>query len=346
MFSNKIQIEDSKEENIGQEKFSSITFEECPDEVVPYTIIDNALIRDSSISPNCRWLIIYLLSNKPGWVINVKQLLNHCKDYFRKDKLYKIIKEAIAAGYMKKVQTRNGNKYGVIKYFVSRKPKFKEMFTKREISEAENQFPVKHDNKEEHISKNKHKERERETTTSPPTSSSSNKTNETNETNEKTSFGLYVRLLPVEFKSLCDEFTEKIVNKTIDRMNLHLATTFIKPYKNYFLKLRAWIIEDLDKIKSKERSLNAEALNGQNSHSANVVDNSVEHIEQNKVWIRNINKKYFNKLLEKKFRIIELPDHVYFFNFPQGTNDSTYFFFNELKFKDEVARFMKDNKLI
>ena len=59
-------------------KFSPDSFIELdPEEREhPYSIVSNDLIRDSSISPNCRWLIIYLLSNAPGWKIKISQFTN------------------------------------------------------------------------------------------------------------------------------------------------------------------------------------------------------------------------------------------------------------------------------
>lgn len=101
------------------------TFERCPhDEVNPYAQINNSLIRDESITPNCRWLIIYLLSNRDGWKIKAKQLIDHCKPHFGKSVVYKIINEAIAAGYIKREEflVRGLKRF---KYFVSEKPKFK-----------------------------------------------------------------------------------------------------------------------------------------------------------------------------------------------------------------------------
>src|SRR5271165_5466915 len=77
--------------------------EECSHEPpTPYTIVPNALIRDESISPACRWLIIYLISNTAGWKIKASQIINHLKGIpgYGRDNVYKILKEAIDAGYM------------------------------------------------------------------------------------------------------------------------------------------------------------------------------------------------------------------------------------------------------
>ena len=113
--------------------------ERCPhDEENPYTLVHNGLIRDSSISPECRWLIIYLLSNKSGWKISIKQIINHVKGFIGRKSVYKILNEAIESGYMKKEITKKGNLNQHIKYYVSEKPKFKKILRRSVCGDAEN----------------------------------------------------------------------------------------------------------------------------------------------------------------------------------------------------------------
>ena len=108
------------------------TIQLCPEEEdYNFTIIPNELIRDQSISPECRWLIIYLLSNKPGWRINTAQVRNHLKGHKGRDSVRNIFKEACESGYMKRVEIKKPNNKGGgllnsgYKYFVSKTPKFK-----------------------------------------------------------------------------------------------------------------------------------------------------------------------------------------------------------------------------
>lgn len=77
----------------------------------PFTMISNALIRDEKLSPNCRWMLIYLLSNKPGWKISPKQIHNHVNKhrYCGRNMVYKWINEACEFGYMKKEEYKVGN---------------------------------------------------------------------------------------------------------------------------------------------------------------------------------------------------------------------------------------------
>ncbi len=125
--------------------------ERCPhDEENPYTQILNSLIRDSSLSPDCRWLLIYLLSNSKNWKISIGQIVNHLKNHkgYARDSVYKLINEAINAGYMKREQSCKG-KFGKVKYFLSERPKFKKCLPHTGLPEAESPLPVESEHKKE-----------------------------------------------------------------------------------------------------------------------------------------------------------------------------------------------------
>jgi hypothetical protein len=113
--------------------------ERCPhDEENPYTQILNSLIRDASLSPDCRWLLIYLLSNSKNWKISITQIVNHLKPHrgYSRNSIYKLINEAIDAGYMKREQINKG-KFGKVRYFLSERPKFKKELPRPQFQEAE-----------------------------------------------------------------------------------------------------------------------------------------------------------------------------------------------------------------
>jgi len=80
----------------------------------PYVIISHQLIIDARISPECRWLLMYIISTKDSWKINLKQLCNHCKEFMGRDRIYKIVKEAMEFGYLTKKKS-----FGKIEYFLS-----------------------------------------------------------------------------------------------------------------------------------------------------------------------------------------------------------------------------------
>lgn len=104
---------------------SNDTIQRCPhDEENPYTQVLNALIRDKSISPNCRMIIIFLLSNKNNWTIRIPQLCAEFKEHLGRDLIYKLINEAIEAGYIyREWFIKNGLQR--CRYYLSEKPKFK-----------------------------------------------------------------------------------------------------------------------------------------------------------------------------------------------------------------------------
>jgi hypothetical protein len=116
---------------------NEFTIQRCPhDKENPYAQISRDLIRDESISPECRWLIIYLLSMSDNWSIRIKQLIAHLKPHIGRDKVYRLINQAIEAGYMKKEIDREGNLNRGIRYFVSESPKFKKTSRLTEIPDS------------------------------------------------------------------------------------------------------------------------------------------------------------------------------------------------------------------
>jgi hypothetical protein len=137
--------------------------ERCPhDSENPYAQINRDLIRDETLHPSTRWMIIYLLSMKDGWKISTKQLQNHCsgKKGCGRDKVYEWINEAIEAGYMKREEWLDGGKKRC-RYLLSERPKFKKCLLLPENQDPENQDPENQDNKKEHhISKDIFKKKE------------------------------------------------------------------------------------------------------------------------------------------------------------------------------------------
>lgn len=144
--SNKILPEDSipvnDKYNLGernQDDFGEISVDEL-DPVQNYTIVPNALLRDATISPECRWMISYFLSMKQGWHIKLKQLASHVKGFMGRDKCYKIFNEAIDAGYIRRdmIQRKHssGKLLNGVKYTVSSYPRFKKCFRHPDCQDA------------------------------------------------------------------------------------------------------------------------------------------------------------------------------------------------------------------
>lgn len=129
------------------------TIQRCPHDLEnPYTMVLNSLARDETISPNCRWLIWYLLTNKEGWKIKVSQIYAHVKNFIGRDKVYKLFDEAIEAGYMKKeekkVPRKGGGALNQTIYYVSERPKFKKFYRLPENQDTGDQYPGHQDDKE------------------------------------------------------------------------------------------------------------------------------------------------------------------------------------------------------
>lgn len=113
-----------------------------------FTVIPNTLLRNPTLSPDCIWLISYLIGHKPGWNINVRQLHKFLKGRMGRDRILRIIKEAISAGYMKceiifqPKFLKNGKQQGSLKrhkYTVSSTPKFKKVLPCPDFQGTENQ---------------------------------------------------------------------------------------------------------------------------------------------------------------------------------------------------------------
>lgn len=158
----------SNETQIIQDDLEEDSIERCPhDKENPYVMISRNLIRDNSISPECRLMIIYLLSmDEKKWKINPKQLINYFQPHWGRDKVYEWIEQAIDAGYMKKEEVKNSihpNLKGKVKYYVSETPKFKKCFRHPEMQYTEARDPENQYYKKEHVLKNDHS---KETTTS------------------------------------------------------------------------------------------------------------------------------------------------------------------------------------
>lgn len=67
----------------------------------PYVLINRSLIRDRSITPNCRWMLIFILTSEPG-TLTLESLRDHTRGSLEEEEFHSIIKEAIESGYIKK----------------------------------------------------------------------------------------------------------------------------------------------------------------------------------------------------------------------------------------------------
>lgn len=133
------------------------TIQRCPhDKENPYVMVSRDLIRNNSISPTCRWLIMYLLSMKDVWKISTKQLMDYVKPYMKREKFYKIFNEAISAGYIKREDLVMDGRFAGIKYFISETPKFKNNLPNADLPHAVFPHPEKQHAKDISLQKKEH----------------------------------------------------------------------------------------------------------------------------------------------------------------------------------------------
>lgn len=117
-------------------------------------MVSNELIRDNSLSPRTRWLLIYLLSNQDGWKISVKQIIEHLKGIksHGRDSVYSMMNEAMEAGYMHREQKKVHGKYIESTYYISERPKFKKSLPLTGLSDAQTADSANTEDNNNHIS--------------------------------------------------------------------------------------------------------------------------------------------------------------------------------------------------
>jgi len=146
------------------------TIQRCPhDKENPYAQINRNLIRDETISPACRWMLIYLLSMQNGWKVSVKQLWNHIRKFHGREKIRALLDEAISAGYILRKDNFKGNLRQGCTYFISETPKFSKKLSDDPISgEPSDGEPQPGQHKEEQEEKKEHREELEESASPPP----------------------------------------------------------------------------------------------------------------------------------------------------------------------------------
>ncbi len=191
------------------------------DESTNFTIISNHLIRNSSISPNCRWLLIYLLSNDKKWIVKFSQVADHVKEFIGRDSLYNIFNEAIEAGYIKR-EKKTVNNLARYTYYVSETPKFKKCFRCPGFQDTGGQDPENQGTKEENKKEIKKKEI-KESSSSKPSSSfstappASHKNKSLRSEEEDFSYEILneTTLSPAQKKRLTREFSHEEVDHAL-----------------------------------------------------------------------------------------------------------------------------------
>jgi hypothetical protein len=118
--------QDPSSPNLSFNSESSFIQRDPHDRENHYTKISNALIRDSKISPQCKWFIIYLLSFEAHWTISIPQIMK--KQNLSKDNVYSLIAKAREAGYVLLKKTWNELGHITFRYYVSESPRYVGMY--------------------------------------------------------------------------------------------------------------------------------------------------------------------------------------------------------------------------
>lgn len=243
------------------EKESSIELSPY-DQNEPYSIVPHDLIRDSSISPECRWLIIYLSSNNKDWKIHTNQVKEHVKGFIGRDRVDNLFKEAAKAGYIKIEIFLNEHNLRRYRYIVS---KFKKFFLHPDFQGTGRQAPedqgclsiIKDKNYQINNTPLPSEEGVLDETSSSSSVLGNRKKFRTNpralETNpralgtnpraiqecEMICFSPLVNLKKIEYDEFVLKRGKQVVDQVIEEMNDFLIATG-KKYKNYAAALRNW----------------------------------------------------------------------------------------------------------
>lgn len=81
-----------------------------------YVVLDKGFLQDKTLSWQAKGLLAYMLSLPNDWVFNMKDLQNRSKN--GRDATYRIMKELIEAGYVTRVENRDGGKFEKVEYIV------------------------------------------------------------------------------------------------------------------------------------------------------------------------------------------------------------------------------------
>lgn len=198
----------------------------------PFTVISRALPRDRSISPDCRLLIIFLLTHDNKWVIKTSPLLKEFKSYWGKDKFYNVLNEAINAGYLQREEyfLNNLTRY---RYRIFETPKNKEL--KKSFRYPDFQDPGGPDPENPDAIRNSN------STNSLRSSVEKKKKQSADAPCALEAFGSFVKLSREDYDKFVSTYGEAFVKDLIEQINDYLASSGKKPYKDFSAAMRQWI---------------------------------------------------------------------------------------------------------
>ncbi len=123
----KYTTQDSNLQQDVENNLNNYSIERCPHDCDnPYVIANRDIIRNPSLSPSAKWLLIYMLTFDRSWKFSKTYIMKN--QDLKKDALNSMFKELIKEGHIKEEQyVVKGLKR--VKYLVSELPKFKNINT-------------------------------------------------------------------------------------------------------------------------------------------------------------------------------------------------------------------------
>lgn len=201
----------------------------------PYAQISRALIRDEKASPLLRFMLIFLLSQKDGWKITPKQVINHFKDHgIGRDKVYKLFNEGIELGYILKEEYISSNNLKRTRYVISEHPKFKKCFRRPAPQDPEPPHPEETYLKKEHPSS-----KEEVKKNCPPDCAPV----------EFLKYPNVTKMPRNSFDALVREHGKEVINEYLERLNDYadIDPPRFKRYANHATVIKNWIKRETSK---------------------------------------------------------------------------------------------------
>ena len=230
-----------------------VTIERSPhDKENPYVMINNDLIRDRSLTPECCYLLIFLLCNKDQWKIRLSKLIEEMKGRMGRQKVYLLINEAIEAGYMLReeyvIKGDKGKNRKAYRYFLSETRKYLKKNLRVENQHAENQYAENHHSKEIPSTSSK-EEVNKEGRQAKPASLSSSISKKKKKIEMKSMVHEGVWLNPTQVQSFFKKCggDEAKIKKCYEKLSIWKIGNDVDDGKSDYTRLCNWVIQAVEK---------------------------------------------------------------------------------------------------
>ena len=129
----------SKRGEIKKMKNIGIEFQRI-DQEKDYTVVNNHILRDNTLSWRARGLFVYILSKPTTWKVYTKDLINQATE--GRDAMRKAMAELIKAGYIEKHQINQNGTFGNVIYKVYQIPLTEKPLTEKPLTENQSTYKL------------------------------------------------------------------------------------------------------------------------------------------------------------------------------------------------------------